>query len=70
MRQMRRGEIDQNTGKLLLSKLKGKKLEEALELLGYFKWLYEALDTEEARNKKAEISKVKDFKGVVEVLSR
>ena len=49
MRQMGRGEIDRNTGKLLLSALKDLKNSEegvntALQLLGYVKWIYETLD--------------------------
>ena len=49
MRQTGRGEIDRNTGKLLLSALKDLKnteedINKALQLLGYVKWIYETLD--------------------------
>ncbi|BCU70134.1 hypothetical protein [Stygiolobus caldivivus] len=48
LRQMGRGEIDKNTGKLLLSALKDmgntpEDVNRALELIGYVKWIYETL---------------------------
>lgn len=68
MRQMGRGEIDEDTGKLLLSNLKDKNVEEALTLLGYVKWIYETLDGLEKDYNS--VRNVKDFKELVSILSK
>ena len=68
MRQMGRGEIDEQTGKLLLSSLKDKKVEEALTLLGYVKWIYETLTGLEKDYNS--VRGVKKFKDLVDVLSK
>lgn len=67
MRQMKRGEIDDKTGKLLLSKLKDKDLKTALQLLGYVKWLHEALvktDIDQAK-----LQNVRSFRELVNIFS-
>jgi len=68
MRQMGREEIDEQTGKLLLSSLKDKKVEEALTLLGYVKWIYETLTGLEKDYNS--VKTVENFKKLVEVLSK
>ncbi|BFH74746.1 hypothetical protein SJAV_26900 [Sulfurisphaera javensis] len=70
IRQMGRGEIDKETGSLLLSKLRGKDYETAVTFLGYFKWIYEALTSRELQDKRAQLNNVKEFKKLVEILSR
>ncbi|WP_338602845.1 hypothetical protein V6M85_03060 [Sulfolobus tengchongensis] len=70
MRQMGRGEIDKQTGKLLLSNLKDKSTEEGLELLGYVKWIYETLTSKELKVNVNNLSNVKSFKDLVEILSK
>ncbi len=68
MRQAGREEIDEDTGKLLLASLKDKEMKEAVNLLGYVKWVYDALtglgvNYNNVRN-------VKTFKELVSILSK
>ena len=73
MRQTGRGEIDKNTGKLLLMALKDLKnteedINKALQLLGYVKWIYETLD-----GLKVNVTSLKDvnnFQKLVEELAK
>lgn len=68
MRQTGRGEIDEETGKLLLRNLKDKNVEDALTLLGYVKWIYETLDGLEVDYNS--VKNVKNFAELAEFLSK
>ena len=69
MRQTGRGEIDKETGKLLLKNLKDKNnIEDALTLLGYVKWIYETLD--KLKVNYDSVKDIKEFLKLVEFLSK
>jgi len=68
MRQTGRGEIDKDTGMLLLQSLKDKQIEEALTLLGYVRWIYETLDG--LKVKYESVENIKEFMRLVEFLSQ
>jgi hypothetical protein len=68
IRQGSRGEIDEQTAKLLLKYVKGLELKDALTFLGYFKWIYEGL-TGDLRVDSGKLRNVKTFKGLVDVLA-
>ncbi|QGA53989.1 hypothetical protein GFS03_05065 [Sulfolobus sp. E5-1-F] len=68
MRQAGREEIDEETVKLLLSSLKDRKLEDAVSLLGYVKWVYETLTGLGVNYN--EVKNVKTFKELVNILSK
>lgn len=69
MRQTGRGEIDENTGKLLLSNLKDKTVENALQLLGYVKWIFETINSKYFQVDYNQIKNVKKFRDLVNKLS-
>ncbi|AWR98157.1 hypothetical protein DFR86_00145 [Acidianus sulfidivorans JP7] len=69
MRQAGRGEIDEETGKLLLGSLKDRNMNEALNLLGYVKWIYDTLTgLEDITYDK--VKHIKTFKELVSFLSK
>ena len=68
IRQGSRGEIDEQTAKLLLKYVKGLELKDALTFLGYFKWIYEGL-TGKLRVDRGRLRNVKTFKALVDVLA-
>ncbi len=69
MRQTGRGEIDPDTGKLLLRYLKGLSLDKAIQLLGYVKWIYETLTSRDIRIDRSKLNNVKSFSELVKLIA-
>ncbi|AOL15397.1 hypothetical protein BFU36_00085 [Sulfolobus sp. A20] len=70
MRQTGRGEIDQNTGKLLLQHLRGLSPDKAIQLLGYVKWIYETLTSRDIKMDRSKLNSVKTFSELVELIAK
>jgi hypothetical protein len=70
MRQTGRGEIDQNTNKLLLQNLKGLSVDKAIQLLGYVKWIHETLTAEGIRLDRSKLNNVNSFSELVELIAK
>ncbi|QPG48920.1 hypothetical protein HFC64_02235 [Saccharolobus solfataricus] len=68
MRQAGRDEIDEETGKLLLASLKDRELKDAVNLLGYVKWVYDTLTGLKVNYNN--VKGVKTFKELVNILSK
>ncbi|QKR00775.1 hypothetical protein GWK48_10585 [Metallosphaera tengchongensis] len=69
MRQMGRGEIDNNTGKLLLESLKNLDVDRALTLLGYVKWAFETLTARNITVNRNLLGKDPSFMDLVKAIS-